>query len=280
MPQEQSTDKVEKILCLIQYDGSQFHGWQQQINGVSVQSHLLETFTTVLRYPDLCVHGASRTDTGVHACAQAATVQMPAKLFASLDFPRIQYSLNQLLRPFIRIEKIFKVPVDFQVRFDAQSKYYIYALELSHASSPFFRQSWHVGSSISVHRLKSLLQLFSGERDFSCFSQRSSLKNKKNTVRNIYRIKLIQKGSLLFLLFWGNGFLHKQIRMMVGSAVKLAKRDDIPLKEAEKILGEMLAFCSHDKFKFTAPPRGLYLHKLIYSMPMRKNFILLSDTRQ
>jgi tRNA pseudouridine38-40 synthase len=241
-----------RLRLLIAYDGSRFRGWQSQAGGGTVQDHLEAAFATLCgrRVP---VHGAGRTDAGVHALGQCAHADVEPK--EGMDW---MGALNANLPREIRIMRCVPARKDFHARFSARGKHYTYRIWNGAVLPPFeFRRAWHLTGPLDLEAMRQAARAFEGKHDFKAFAANRG-KPEKETVRTIYSVALKKKGPVITLRFHGDGFLYKMVRMMTGALVKIGQR-----RAPAESIGTYLAGGA-GKHTFVAPAEGLYLARVIY----------------
>ena len=196
---------MKKYKLTIAYDGTNFGGWQIQPNAESIQEHLQETLTTILR-EEIHVTGSGRTDAGVHALGQIAHF----KTTQEIDPRRIQYSLNGLLPTTIRIRTLEQAPDDFHARFSAKRKIYHYHLHTSRTQSPFHRlYRTHIRHKLNLDTLNLATNHLTGTHDFTSFANNCGIKI--NPVKTLYSLNIASEPEGLRLEFEGSGFLYKML---------------------------------------------------------------------
>jgi tRNA pseudouridine38-40 synthase len=242
-----------RLKLLIAYDGHPFLGWQSQAGGGTVQDHLESAFAKICG-SRIVVHGAGRTDAGVHALAQCAHVEVPR---GSLDLSKWRAALNANLPREIRVVKCSRAPKDFHARFSAKGKIYTYRIWNDAIHSPFeIGRSWHLPGTLDLPALRAEAKKLTGTHDFASFAANRG-KPVKDTVRTIREIKIKKRGPLLTLTFEGDGFLYKMVRLLTGSLVRCAQHRAEP-KWIDDLLARKL------KTSFAAPADGLCLTRVIY----------------
>jgi tRNA pseudouridine38-40 synthase len=239
----------------IAYDGAPFAGWQSQSHRNTVQDHLERAFERILGKPAR-LHGAGRTDAGVHALAQCAHIDLPND---RLSAARWTDALNALLPPTIRVLRCQYVSNDFHARLSAKGKIYRYRIWLAPVLPPFeYRRTWHIARSIDPKILKRAAKHFVGTHNFAGFAANRG-EQEKSTVRTIYSVRVRQKGPCLTIEFNGDGFLYKMVRLIVGSLVKCAlgktRIEDIAARLDSGQVGPT---------RFAAPAGGLFLVRVRY----------------
>ena len=244
-----------RLKLIIAYDGAGFSGWQSQSNRNGVQDHL-ESALARIAGTRLRVHGAGRTDAGVHALGQCAHVDLPN---ARLAPPRWTGALNALLPPTIRILHCKYVPGSFHARFSARGKVYRYRIWSDPILPPLeFRRAWHIPSQLTFRTLKTAATQFAGVHDFAAFAANRG-KPPENTTRRIQSVRVGRKGPCITIQFDGDGFLYKMVRLMVGSLAECA-RGRLTIDE----IRARLASGRPAGPRPSAPAEGLFLIRVKY----------------
>jgi tRNA pseudouridine38-40 synthase len=244
-----------RLKLIVAYDGTPFAGWQSQSHRNTIQDELERAFERVLGKPAR-VHGAGRTDAGVHALAQCAHVDLPND---RLSAARWTEALNALLPPTIRVLRCQYVSNDFHARLSAKGKIYRYTIWLASVLPPFeYRRAWHVPRPIDLKILKRAAKQFVGTHDFAGFAANRG-KQEKKTVRTIYSARVRQKGPCVTIEFDGDGFLYKMVRLIVGSLVKSAL-GKTPIED----VAARLKLSQVGATRFAAPAEGLLLVRVRY----------------
>jgi tRNA pseudouridine38-40 synthase len=233
----------------ISYDGTRFVGWQRQADGESIQG-LLEDALARFEGAPVTVHGAGRTDAGVHALGQVASVT----LTAAHDTAAIARGLNARLPPEIRVLQVEDAPPGFHARFSASSKTYRYAIRNAPVVSPFERAYvWHVPERLDVAAMQAAAAALVGTHDVAAFQSAGSVV--KDTVRTMTRSEFTD----LTYEIEGNGFLRHMVRAIVGTLVEIGQgRRPVSSVEA------LLAGGRRAEAGATAPPHGLFLVRVDY----------------
>ena len=244
-----------RLKLIVAYDGAPFAGWQSQAHGNTVQDHLERAFHRVAGRA-VRIHGAGRTDAGVHALAQCAHVDVLDKFLLP---ERWVEALNALLPPAIRVLRCRYVSNDFHARFSAKGKIYRYRIWIATILPPFeYRRAWHVTRPLDVKILKSAARYFVGTHDFAGFAANRG-KPEPSTSRTINSVRVRQKGPHVTIEFDGDGFLYKMVRLMVGALLKCA---------LGKMRNEEIIWRLHSgkvaPARFAAPAEGLYLVRVRY----------------
>jgi tRNA pseudouridine38-40 synthase len=253
-----------RILKLtIAYDGAQFHGWQIQPGVPTIQGALNEVASQVTQ-EKIVVHGASRTDAGVHALGQVAHFRTRS-LIAAHEFQR---AFNALLPPSIRIMAAEEVGPDFHSRWQAQAKTYRYRIYRGEVLPPFEHQRvLHYFGPLDETAMAAAARQFEGEHDFQTFAASSGSEEDdrdRTTVRVIYSSEIAREADRdeIAYVVRGQSFLRYMVRKIVGTLLEIGKGR----LQAEEIRG---LFDARDRSRSgpTAPPEGLYLVSLEYPDP-------------
>ncbi|MFM8364051.1 MAG: tRNA pseudouridine(38-40) synthase TruA [Verrucomicrobiota bacterium] len=245
-----------RILLEIAYHGADFNGWQSQSDGNTIQDHLEKAFAA-LGFPETRLHGAGRTDAGVHASGQCAHVDVDDGRFTTNTW---RDALNAHLPQTIRVMNVRETSADFHARFSATGKIYTYALWNAPASHPLLAdRAWHVPWTLDFTAIRDACELFTGTHDFAAFSARRS-QEPESTIRTIHRIEPIFEGSKIELRFEGEGFLYKMVRTLAAAVVRHAS-GRCGLEELQARLCNGSPAFSH-----SAPAAGLCLEKVLYPM--------------
>jgi tRNA pseudouridine38-40 synthase len=249
---------AQRLKFIVAYDGAPFSGWQSQADGNAVQDHLERAFAAIAGAP-LRVHGAGRTDAGVHALAQSAHIDLAARTLSAEQWP---LALNAHLPATLRVLRSCYVSEKFHARYSARGKTYRYRICNSRVLPPHeLGRAWQVASPLDREVLATAVKLFLGRHDFAGFAANRG-KPVADTVRNISAVRVRRAGAnILELDFSGDGFLYRMVRLMVGAAVRCAVgRSD--LQELQKRLrspAEAIA-----QARFVAPAEGLFLLRVRY----------------
>jgi tRNA pseudouridine38-40 synthase len=245
---------ARRLKFIIAYDGAPFAGWQSQSHGNTIQDHLERAFARVTGKP-VRVHGAGRTDAGVHALAQCGHVDVDKALVPA----RWIEALNALLPPTIRVMRCRYVSNEFHARISAKGKIYRYRIWSAPVLPPFEdRRAWHIARPLDLNVLKSAAKHFAGTHDFAGFAANRG-KTEESTIRTIHSVRVRQKGPCVTIEFDGNGFLYKMVRLMVGSLVQCA----LGKMKIEEIAARVHS-AQVESTRFAAPAEGLFLVRVRY----------------
>lgn len=242
---------MRTILLVLEYDGTDYAGWQIQPNGLAVQEVVEKALAEILGH-EVRVHASGRTDAGVHARGMAAHFQTDA----NLPLQAFREGVNTFLPPDVAVLEAREVPADFHARFSAKGKWYRYTIYLNQVRSPLAaRYAWHLRGTLDLGLMRTAAQSLVGEHDFGAF--RSSGCVAKTTVREIFSIDILPDDKFIHIDIRGSGFLKNMVRMIVGTLVDvgLGRR---PAEEVAMLLaGTDAMTCGQ-----TAPAHGLCLHEV------------------
>jgi tRNA pseudouridine38-40 synthase len=243
-----------RLQLIIAYDGSGFAGWQSQVNGSAIQDEIEKAVTEVTGQ-NARVHGAGRTDAGVHALGQSAHVDLETALAPE----RLRGALNASLPATIRIVGCrFRSPT-FHARFSAHGKTYRYRIATGPVLSPFeINRAWHVPTPLDLDALRASVEEFLGRHDFAAFAANRG-KRLVSTIRTIRKVRVRRSGGIITLEFEGDGFLYRMVRMMVGAIVQAASG-----KLRREEIRERLLTGRAPSHRAMAPAAGLTLVRVMY----------------
>jgi len=220
---------VPNVKLLLHYDGTEFYGWQIQAGARTVQGVLTEVLSRLEHRP-VTVHGAGRTDRGVHAQGQVANVF----LMREMSEDQWRRALNANLPQDVRVMAVEWAPPDFHARYSAVSKTYRYTLCLGPVLSPFLsRYVHHFPFPLDLTAMQRALERIVGEHDFASFGTRE--RPGKTTVRRVYDARLWQENDLLHLEITANGFLRYMVRTLMGTLCEIG-RGRWRVEDMERIL--------------------------------------------
>ena len=240
---------------IIEYDGTNFVGWQKQKNGHSIQQ-TIENILTKILMEKIILYGSGRTDAGVHAEGQSANFSLKSKINNKYSFLNsVNFFLNKKK---ISILKIIEKKLDFHARFSAKKREYKYLIINRIAPSSLeFNRAWHIKTNLNLKLMKKATNLLKGKKDFSTF--RSSSCNAKSPIKTLEEAKVKKLGDKIIIIFKSKSFLQQQVRSMVG-CLKYVGEDKWNLKKFRTIIkSKKRANCAPP-----APAHGLYLSKVSY----------------
>lgn len=244
---------MKRIKLIVAYDGTNYCGWQTQINGITVEEVLNKTLSGLLK-EDIRVIGASRTDSGVHALGNVAVFDTESKIPGD----KFSFALNQRLPEDIRIQDSCQVADDFHPRFCDTIKTYEYKILNRKFALPTERlYSAFVYYPLDVEKMQMAAAYLVGEHDFKSFC--SSGSQVESTVRTITDISVEKHGEMISIKVSGNGFLYNMVRIIVGTLMKIG----LGVWEPER-MEEILNACDRNAAGPKAEARGLTLVEIKY----------------
>ena len=242
----------------VQYDGTEYVGWQRQPEGRSIQG-LLEDALKPIEGAAVTVHGAGRTDAGVHALAQIASVRVST----TLETATLARALNAALPPDVRVTGVEDAAEDFHARFSATGKVYQYRIVNGPVVSPFERRfAWHVIPRINLQAVRTASSALIGTHDFSAFQGTGSdVTTSERTIRRLeWSVDGDLSGSeLLTLQIEGDGFLRHMVRAIAGTLAEIGLGRWPPSEMAAILTSRTRARAGP-----TAPAHGLFLARVLY----------------
>ena len=244
---------------LLQYDGTDFHGWQMQDGLRTVQGELTRVLS-LLDGREVVVHGSGRTDAGVHAEGQVASVELQRKVTPA----KLRNAINGNLTKDMRVFFADIAPEDFHARYSARSKTYVYRVIHGPVPSPFLTRFAHQESRpLDLQRMRAAASLFSGEHDWTAFSAAQS--DAESRVRTIYSLNIEdgwdRRGQthLITIIITANGFLRYMARSIAGTLLA-AGRGEVDTGT----IANALSSSNRRLASETAPARGLTLSYVSY----------------
>ncbi len=235
----------------IQYDGTNYAGWQVQENAVTVQQKITEAIK-ILTKENINLVGSGRTDAGVHALGQVANFRVENEL----DIYRFRHSLNSVLPKDISVTDMRAAGENFHARFDAKKRCYIYLI--SKIKSPFYNlYSWQYHEAIDILMLNELSGKLIGVHDFTSFARKST--ETENKTCEIFQIRWRESKDILLFFIEADRFLHGMVRTIIGTILQASKNN-----ENEKYLFDILNSKDREAAGEAVPARGLFLYKVKY----------------
>ncbi len=242
------------VKLTIQYDGTDFFGWQRQPDARTVQG-VIEGALAELFHQHVELQGASRTDRGVHAEGQVASAACPA----SIPTIRLCRAINGCLPSDVRVRDVKDVAPEFHARFAALGKHYRYTIDRREVASPFrSRYALHYPYRLDVVTMREAARRFAGEHDFVSF-QCTSDQAPASTVRLVHAVHVNESGRELSIDVWGRSFLYKMVRTMVGTLIEVGRARHRP-----EWVTEILASRDRCRAGPTVAPHGLSLVRVYY----------------
>lgn len=241
--------------CAVEYDGTNFFGFQYQPRGRTVAGTIEAALSKMLSEP-IKITGAGRTDTGVHATGQVITFSTARTTF---PFERLNIALNSSLPDDLSVRDTTLVSPEFSARFSARERAYVYVIHRRPERSALLaRRAYHVYRPLDAEPMRAAASHLVGEHDFRSFC--ATLPDSGVTVRIVKRLDVEEAGDFLYLRIAADGFLHRMVRTITGTLVEcgLGRRDPGSLRA-------ILAERSRAAAGLTAPAHGLYLAGVRYA---------------
>lgn len=244
---------TQRIALGIEYDGSQYSGWQRQSSATSVQQHL-ERALSIVANQDIMVKCAGRTDAGVHATGQVVHFDSPV----SRPVRGWTMGVNTNLPADIAVRWVHPVSDDFHARFSAHARRYRYII-FNHPFRPAIMANGvtHVYAALDHEKMHQAAQCLVGENDFSSF--RASLCQSKSPIRRLKHIEVTRKGQYIMIDVQANAFVHHMVRNIAGSLIAIGCGER-PIEWMQQLLQQK----DRTQAAATAKPNGLYLVKVVY----------------
>lgn len=248
--QKEPSSQLRRVRLTVAYDGTNYHGWQLQNNGITIESQLNKCLSQLLG-ERIEVIGASRTDSGVHALCNIAVFDTVSRMPAE----KISYALNQRLPEDIRIQKSEQVAGDWHPRRCESRKTYEYRIYRAEFPMPVKRlYSYFTYHTLNVELMKEAAAYLVGEHDFKSFCQTGA--QVESTVRTLYCVEVEEQGADLVIRVCGNGFLYNMVRIIAGTLMEVGQG-----KRSPKDINRILEARERAAAGPTAPAHGLTLVK-------------------
>jgi tRNA pseudouridine38-40 synthase len=245
IPANRQLPTANRFLLTIQYLGTRYGGWQAQSNAVAVQQVIEVALAKIFAQP-VRIHGAGRTDAGVHADAQRAHFDAP------FDIPPrgLVLGLNQLLPADIRVLRAEAVADDFHARFSAKAKTYEYRIWNAEVADVFAAETHaHVAKALDDRAMHDAAQQLTGTHDFAAFTVADP--EVASTIRTIEAIEVRREGDAIRIRVTADGFLRYMVRRIAGSLIEIGR-------------GKLSRDAMWHEARWTAPARGLVLREIRY----------------
>ncbi len=244
---------MKNIKLTIEYDGTDFNGWQIQPNQRTIQDEIQKAVKIMCRQ-DIKIYGAGRTDAGVHAKGQVANFHISSHISCNRFAP----ALNSILPKDIVIKKSIEVDKGFHSRYSAVAKEYKYIIYNDTTRSSILRNySYYVNYNLDIQKMQRASKTLIGTYDFKTFM--SSGSSIGDTVRTIYSLNIESEKNIIEITIKGNGFLYNMVRIIVGTLIDIARG-----KIQEKAIKNILYSKNRETAGHTAPAQGLYLQQVFY----------------
>jgi len=249
---------LKNLLLKIEYQGSHYKGWQRQPRVSTVEETISDALRQICQQP-VTIYGCSRTDSGVHARGQVATVKVPD----TVRLPKLFRSLNSILPGDISVVDMVRVPLDYSVQKRNIGKRYTYQILNSPIQKALYRDFfWWIKKPLDISVMQKTSQCLLGTKDFSAF--RGSGCQQKNPVKTIHQIHITRDReppfTIIRIQFCGSGFLRNMIRIMVGTLVEISSGR----MEKDGVISALQTGRRTDAGG-TAPAKGLILDEIQFN---------------
>ncbi|HCI48259.1 MAG: tRNA pseudouridine(38-40) synthase TruA [Alphaproteobacteria bacterium RIFCSPLOWO2_01_FULL_45_8] len=246
---------TRRIKLTIEYEGTGYAGWQRQDNAPTIQEEIEKAILQFSQLPEVTLHGAGRTDAGVHALGQVAHVDLPERFERETVMRAINHYLQEKRITILAAELVSE---DFHARFSAKKRKYVYRI-LNRRPKPALEENrvWHVPVKLDIKKMQQAADLLGGKHDFTSF--RTIHCQSKNPVKTLESFQIIQKEDILECWVEAPSFLHHQVRNMVGTLVEIGKGRWEPVYIKAILKGKDRSAAGP-----TAPPEGLYFMAVTY----------------
>lgn len=254
---------MRNVRLLIEYDGTNYVGWQWQKNGKTVQETLSNAIEQVVQ-ETIKIHGAGRTDAGVHALGQVANF----KTTSAIPSERLLYAINFYLPQDIAVKEVMDMPESFHAQFCAKSKVYQYTLFNDWTRTPLNRNICYVcGLHLDIDTMIKATKYLIGTHDFTSFTTKALCE--KNRIRTIKKLDVKKDGKYIYFTVEADGFLYNMVRTIVGTLIEIGRG-----KIATESMKDILDARDRKSAGPTAPAKGLCLMEVRYEATERATSII------
>ncbi len=241
------------IKITVEYDGTDYYGWQIQATGKTVQGVLEKAVSTLVGRPTRII-GSGRTDAGVHAFGQVANFKSDKDLHTY----RVQRALNALTPEDVTIKTVEIVPDSFDARRQGRSRVYEYRILNRSSPSPFhLRYAWHVHDCLNIDAMREAIICLQGEHDFSSF--RGAGCDAAHPIRTVYASSISRSDDLIVFTVEATAFLRYMVRNLVGTLVEVGRQQRSP-----RSFAALLEARDRTQAGMKAPAQGLFLMEVKY----------------
>lgn len=238
----------------LEYEGTRYRGWQMQHNAKSVQGEMQDAARQLFA-GKLEIYGSGRTDAGVHATRQVAHLKVD-ELRVNVTPKQIQFGFNDILPHDINILKVSNAPDDFHARHNAVARYYLYQIS-TRRTAMAKNFVWWVKDELDAKAMAEAAKMLVGRHDFRSFCEQEEGK-KQATKVDVVHSEIFTDGDLICFRIGASHFLWKMVRRIVGMLAEVG-RGNLTFDAFERLLKFQV-----ETAKFTAPPSGLFLEKVLY----------------
>lgn len=245
---------MKNYKMVLSYDGSRYKGWQRLGNGEATIQETVENALENVLGVRVEIHGSGRTDAGVHARRQVASMKVPFAI--KQDF---QTLMNRMLPEDIKVLHVEQVAGNFHARYNATQKTYCYFVDTNEKADVFKRKyKYHFPYKIDVVKMKRAAAYLVGVHDFSSFTDDKT--EEKDKIRTIKEIRITGKNGQVEFVYCGDGFLQHMVRILTGTLLEVGRGDMQPEEVLRILKGKERA-----KAGFLVPAKGLFLDTVEYN---------------
>jgi tRNA pseudouridine38-40 synthase len=245
------TEPQHNHKLIIQYDGTNYAGWQIQKNAITIQQVITDSIKVLIK-EDISLIGSGRTDSGVHAIGQTANF----KTRDEIDTYRFFYSLNSLLPKDIAVREMEEVSIHFNARGDAKKRTYLYLF--TKYKSPFYNKySYFYHDKIDCDKLNYLSRFLTGKNDFTSFCR--TISDTENKICNVYNIRWKESKGFVFFIIEADRYLHGMVRTIIGTLLNSFK-NNLDKEYIKEIFSAKNRIAAGE----AVPANGLFLYKVKY----------------
>jgi tRNA pseudouridine38-40 synthase len=240
----------------VEYDGTRYRGWQEQKNAHTVAGELRRALEEVCG-ERLELAGSGRTDAGVHALAQVAHARGALRIKPQ----DLQRETNARLPPDIHLLSCVPAADRFHARHSASARSYVY--QIARRRTAFGKRFvWWVAEPLAVDRMRAAARALGGKKDFAAFCERPE--EQSSTLVVVERVEIVEEGGLVLVRLVASHFLWRMVRRIVGTLVRVGTGELAPERFALLVSAGDPTLVGTDPARFTAPPSGLFLERVIY----------------
>ena len=238
----------------VAYDGSRYQGWQRQPDTKMTIQGILEQAVLEEKGFPVKIDGSGRTDGGVHAMGQAASLVLPGKI----DEEEFRNALNARLPDDIRIMQVQLMKNGFHARYSAKGKKYVYTVDTGEKGDVFQRKyAYHFPGNLNLQVMRDAADILEGRHDFCAFTDRKT--DEMTTIRTIHRIEIVRQGNLLYIEYDGDGFMYHMVRILTGTILEAGSG-----RRKSGEIRRLLYNGERTDAGFLAPACGLMLKEVYY----------------
>ena len=244
---------MQNFKITIQYDGTDYHGWQPQANGRTIQGELTRVLS-LFDDREVTVHGAGRTDAGVHAEAQVASFFLKRSFEPQL----LRDAINGNLHRDVRVVEAEPVDDSFHARFLAKGKFYRYRIWNGPVVRPFvYRYVYHHRDPLDIGAMWLASAALVGKHDFSAFTGAGS--EAESHIRTLTRLDVVENGNEIWIEAEADGFLRYMVRTIAGTLIEVGRG-----RRSASSIGDVLESCDRNRAGATVSAAGLTLIRVDY----------------